>query len=55
MKPKLSREELIKIFASDYGYGPDVTNHLTTEHLQQAYESESPYNYIKAYLSVSKK
>lgn len=54
MKKEKTREYLIKIFASDYGHGPEVTAQFTTDELRKAFNSERPYEYIKALIELKK-
>lgn len=43
----MTREQLISRFATDWGFGPDITTLFETEVLRKACESNSPYIYLK--------
>ena len=45
---EMTREQLIKRFASDWGFGPNVTEQFTTDVLRKACKSSSPYLHMKA-------
>jgi len=50
MKKELTREQMIALIASDYGYGREVTNQLKTEVLEAVCNSKTPYLYLKGLL-----
>lgn len=53
MKKELTRQELIDIIASDYGYGPAVTEQFSTEVLRRVfYSSIGAFYYITTLLKM---
>ena len=50
MKKNLTREQMIALIASDYGYGPETTNKLTTKVLRDTCKSSQSHIYLKSLL-----
>ena len=46
---EMTKEELVERFASDWGFGRDVTEQFTLEQLRAACESNSPITTSKVY------
>ena len=54
MKKELTRKQMIELIASNYGYGPEVTNNIKTEILKEVCESTHPHNHLKALLEFGR-
>jgi len=52
MKKEMTREEMIALIKSDYGFGPEITGRLTTETLKDVCNSNTPYLYLKNLLEL---
>jgi hypothetical protein len=56
MKKEMTRQELITRIASDYGYGPAVSEQFSTEILRRAlYSSIGACNYVTTLLKIEYK
>tara|TARA_R110002126_G_C10483197_1_gene502145 strand:- start:4934 stop:5122 length:189 start_codon:yes stop_codon:yes gene_type:complete len=55
MKRKLTREQMIALIASDYGYDLETTNKIKTEILREVCNSYQPYIHLKALLELRDK
>ncbi|MDD2984600.1 MAG: hypothetical protein PHQ74_14560 [Crocinitomicaceae bacterium] len=51
MKVEMTREQMIALIASDYGFGPETTNRLNTKVLQDTCNSSTPYLYLRYLLN----
>ncbi|WP_269684791.1 hypothetical protein [Flavobacterium lacustre] len=51
MKKELTREQMIALIASDYGYGKETTEKLKTEILRDVYNSSQSHLYLKNLLA----
>jgi hypothetical protein len=52
MKKELTREQMIALIASDYGYDEETTNKLKTEVLRDVCNSAQSYLYLKNLLDL---
>ncbi|WP_418638352.1 hypothetical protein [Winogradskyella sp.] len=51
MKKELTRKQMIALIASDYGFGPERTEELTTQILKEVCDSSQPYAYLSGLLA----
>lgn len=54
MKKELTREQMILLIASDYGFSQDITNKLKTEILKEVCNSSQPFAYLSNLLKFGK-
>ena len=47
----MTREQMIALIASDYGFGPEITEKLTTQILKEVCDSSQPYAYLSGLLA----
>lgn len=53
MKRELTREQMILLIASDYGYGEEITSNLKTKVLKDVCNNSQPHLYLKSLLELA--